>query len=152
MIKTFSRSFRNKVNESDNRWEAVDGVDDLITIIKQLGQDYRELDSHNNWREESSIWGRLAKNSKLIKKDASARKWLYTVWRQDRRSIRTTFFKDKIVTNLPAPLDISLSMNLSAEPKKTFPSKAGRHHVGYIHTAGEYPFCVHFLTEMQIDR
>ncbi|CAF4600388.1 unnamed protein product, partial [Didymodactylos carnosus] len=48
--------------------------------------------------------GRVIQLTTLKKQDENARKWLYTVWRDDRRSIKSIFYKDITPTTLPTPL------------------------------------------------
>ncbi|CAF0840626.1 unnamed protein product [Didymodactylos carnosus] len=103
MIKSFTNSFRNKSSDVD-RWNEVGGLNGLLISIKSLGQGYRELNTDNNWRQESSVWGRVIQLTTLKKQDENARKWLYTVWRVDRRSIRSVFYEDITSKTLPTPL------------------------------------------------
>ena len=74
-------------------WKLIGGVDGFINALDKLGIDYKELRSTNQgYAEPNSIWGQLANVTDIPEKDSyDTRKWLYTVWKDDRRKVRSKF-------------------------------------------------------------
>ena len=63
-----------------------------------LGADWKLLDDKSKgYSDSGSVWGKLAECTELKKKDTfDVRKWLYTVWHDDREKVRTKFLKEKL--------------------------------------------------------
>jgi hypothetical protein len=76
-------------------WAQIGGVHGYIDAVNILGSAHRELDKESSgYTNPDSIWGQLAEFTGLHKKNTyENRKWLFTMWREDRRKVRTTFIK-----------------------------------------------------------
>lgn len=74
-------------------WTSVGGVDGFLNAVKQLGSSYKELNVENQgYAEPNSVWGQLSDMTNIPEKNTyDTRKWLYTVWRNDRRNVKSTF-------------------------------------------------------------
>ncbi|CAF1478316.1 unnamed protein product [Didymodactylos carnosus] len=114
MIKAFKNNIRK--DNHDKKWDEVGGLDGFINSVEKLGQDYRHLETDNNWREVSSIWGRLLTGTRFKKNDEKSRKWLYTVWRNNRRDIRAKFLGKKTIDISSVNTDDKNNSTLSTIP------------------------------------
>ncbi|CAF4655767.1 unnamed protein product, partial [Didymodactylos carnosus] len=114
MIKAFKNNIRK--DNHDKKWNEVGGLDGFINSVEKLGQDYRHLEIDNNWREVSSIWGRLLTGTTFKKNDEKSRKWLYTVWRNNRRDIRAKFLGKKTIDISSVNADDKNNSTLSTIP------------------------------------
>ncbi|CAF1135304.1 unnamed protein product [Rotaria sordida] len=85
-----------------NYWKSVGNEDGYISAVEKLGPRYLELDAINGgYTEPDSIWGQLASFTEISEKNTyDTRKWLYTVWTDDRREVRTKFYRRKAADNL----------------------------------------------------
>ncbi|CAF1314555.1 unnamed protein product [Adineta ricciae] len=84
----------NKSKKKDY-WNDIGNEEGFLAAVSQLGSDYKMLDAKGEGCQNADgIWGRLAELTKLDSKSTyDARKWLYTVWNNDRRKVRTTFLR-----------------------------------------------------------
>ena len=82
-----------KIFRKRDYWKSVEDVDGYISAVEKLGPGYRELDvTDQGYAESNSIWGQLANLTKLSENNTyDTRKCLYTVWKYDRRKIRSKF-------------------------------------------------------------
>jgi hypothetical protein len=79
-------SMWNDIGDVKGYHSAIDKLDE--PIIAQL------LDKNipGDYREPNSIWGLLSGTSNLERGNSlKNRTWLYTVWRDDRRNVRTSY-------------------------------------------------------------
>jgi hypothetical protein len=74
---------------------ALDGLDDALKITLLAKK------VPCNYRDPTSIWGILAETSKMKEGNSlNNRKWLYTVWSNDRHEIRTSYESRQEIDNL----------------------------------------------------
>lgn len=87
-----------------NYWEEIGDVAGYHRAVEQLGSKWHLLDQERQgFTKDTSVWGQLAQLTDLKKKDCSkARKWLYSVWQEDRRGVKTKFYATKQTYDLPA--------------------------------------------------
>ena len=85
-------------------WADVGNEEGFLAAVSQLGADYKQLDvKGEGCQKPDGIWGRLADLTKLAnKKTYDARKWLYSMWKGDRRKVRTTFLSTEVTDVLSA--------------------------------------------------
>jgi hypothetical protein len=94
------------VKQKLSMWENIGGIAGFHAAVNELDKAIiTQLLGEKipgNYRESTSVWGSLAATSKL-KGDNSLqnRKWLYTVWRNDRREVCTLFKTTQTIDNLP---------------------------------------------------
>ena len=98
-------------------WELIGDADGFTNALNKLGIYYKELRSTNQgYAEPNSIWGQLAKATGIPDKDSyDTRKWLYTVWKDDRRKVRSKF---------KAQHDTDYSSQHTTEPFNDYLTKA----------------------------
>ena len=89
-----------------NYWEEVGGVAGFHNAVEHLGSNWRLLDQEGQgFTKETSIWGQLAQVTDLKKKTCpKARKWLYSVWQEDRHGVRTKFYANQQAVDLATSL------------------------------------------------
>jgi hypothetical protein len=84
--------------QKKNYWELVDGVEGYVNAVEQLGIRHDQLDDKDNkgYSNPDSIWGELANFTHIPEKETyETRKWLYTVWKEDRRGAKTLFYSNR---------------------------------------------------------
>lgn len=87
-----------KLLKKKNHWESIGGVLGFHQALETLGSEWRMLhDRKQGYAEPGSIWDKLACNTNLEDKESvNSRKWLFTVWKEDRKQVRTKFYEQKV--------------------------------------------------------
>ncbi len=81
-----------KIFQKKNYWKLVGDEEGYIKAVERLGSNYHDLNSKTQgYSESNSIWGQLANFTETLDNTYDTRKWLYTVWKSDRRRVQTKF-------------------------------------------------------------
>lgn len=100
-------------------WEEIGGVVGFHNAVEQLGSKWLLLDEERQgFTRETTIWGTLAQLTTLKNKTScKARKWLYSMWQEDRNGVKTKFYATKQVSDMPiSPNDILDQRDDASQP------------------------------------
>jgi len=82
-------------------WTAVKGVEGYHAAVEKLGPRYHEMNTERQtYNDPNCVWGQLANLTNIPTKNVyKTRKWLYTMWKDDRREVRSLFEAQRAPTN-----------------------------------------------------
>lgn len=74
-------------------WTSVGDVEGYHAAVEKLGLRYHEMNAKKQtYSDPNCVWGHLATLTKIPTKNVQkTRKWLYTMWKDDRRKVRSLF-------------------------------------------------------------
>ena len=83
-------------------WTSVEGVEGYHAAVGRLGPRYHEMNAENQtYSDPNCVWGHLANLTKIPDKNVQkTRKWLYTVWKEDRRKVRSLFEAQRALVSI----------------------------------------------------
>lgn len=96
-VKMLKR-FRKKDN-----WNSIGDVQGYLAALNKIGSLCQYLDAPNQgYAEPNSIWGQVADQTDMPNKNTyDVRKWLYTVWKDNRRNIRSLWYLQRSIDGSP---------------------------------------------------